>query len=322
MSSVFDCIVVGSGHAGSCAALSAVQSGCKRVLIVEKAPKEWAGGNGYFTAGAHRTVHDGLNDLLPIVGNVTKELASSIEIDPYKAEDFIGDIMRLSDNKSDEALVKEVVHNSRQTIQWLTDDVGVHFTLSFNRQAYYVNGKYRFWGGLALGVEDGGKGLIGTEHKALEDAGIEIWYGASASQLLTDAGSGAITGLRIVKEGKETALKSHAVILACGGFEASSLMRSTYLGEEWLRARVCFVSELELIAYIIKTQTRSVEPPLIPVTVLQLLKVLVLSYLETGAAAVVTARAGTQMRTLILEIVFSATSTQSPDIHSDLCLIA
>lgn len=45
---VYDCIVVGSGHAGSCAALSAVEHGCRpeRVLIVEKAPEEWVGGNG------------------------------------------------------------------------------------------------------------------------------------------------------------------------------------------------------------------------------------------------------------------------------------
>lgn len=45
---LYDCIVVGSGHAGSCAALSAVEHGCRpgRVLIVEKAPEEWVGGNG------------------------------------------------------------------------------------------------------------------------------------------------------------------------------------------------------------------------------------------------------------------------------------
>ena len=64
---VFDCIVVGSGHAGSCAALSAVQHGCKRVVVLEKAPQEWGAPNGFFTAGAMRTVHAGLDDVLPIV---------------------------------------------------------------------------------------------------------------------------------------------------------------------------------------------------------------------------------------------------------------
>lgn len=45
---IYDCILVGSGHAGSCTALSAVEHGCRpeRVLIIEKAPEEWVGGNG------------------------------------------------------------------------------------------------------------------------------------------------------------------------------------------------------------------------------------------------------------------------------------
>ena len=65
----WDVVVIGSGHAGSCAALSAVDHGAPapRVLILDKCPAEWAGGNGFFTAGAHRTVHGGLADLLPLV---------------------------------------------------------------------------------------------------------------------------------------------------------------------------------------------------------------------------------------------------------------
>ena len=64
-----DCIVVGSGHTGSCAALSASEPGCTKgkdsidcftrplirlhrppVLLVGKCLVEWVGGNGYFTA--------------------------------------------------------------------------------------------------------------------------------------------------------------------------------------------------------------------------------------------------------------------------------
>ncbi|KAH8114360.1 hypothetical protein DFH11DRAFT_1544100 [Phellopilus nigrolimitatus] len=47
----------------SCAALSAIQFGCNRVLIVEE---EWEGGNGFFTAGAHRAAHGGLKDLISL----------------------------------------------------------------------------------------------------------------------------------------------------------------------------------------------------------------------------------------------------------------
>ena len=65
----FDIVVVGAGNAGYSAAISAAESlgpgGGGRVLLIDKCPEEWAGGNSYFTAGAMRTVHDGLKDVLP-----------------------------------------------------------------------------------------------------------------------------------------------------------------------------------------------------------------------------------------------------------------
>ncbi len=76
---IYDCVVVGSGNAGFCAAHAAIENGCTKVLIVDKCPEAWAGGNGYFTAGALRTVHGGLQDLLPIVDNVTPEMTIAKE---------------------------------------------------------------------------------------------------------------------------------------------------------------------------------------------------------------------------------------------------
>ncbi|MGO4756817.1 FAD-dependent oxidoreductase, partial [Streptomyces sp. 2MCAF27] len=44
MTAPWDIIVVGGGNAGLCAAHSARQEGA-RVLVLEKAPRRWAGGN-------------------------------------------------------------------------------------------------------------------------------------------------------------------------------------------------------------------------------------------------------------------------------------
>jgi succinate dehydrogenase/fumarate reductase flavoprotein subunit len=232
----FDCIVVGGGHAGASAAISAVDAGCKDVLIVEKAPEEWVGGNGYFTAGAHRTIHAGLADLLPIVTNVTAEQAEKIDVASYTADDFIGDIMRLGENKPNAELVKTMVENSRDAVQWLAETVEIPFTLAFHRQAYDVNGRQKFWGGLALSVEDGGKGLIRADLRALQKRGVELWFSTPAVQLITM--SNTVTRVLVRKRGEEVLLTTSAVILACGGYESSRELRMKYLGPDWKHARV------------------------------------------------------------------------------------
>ena len=236
MTQTFDCIVVGGGHAGASAALSAVEAGCKNVLIIEKAPEQWVGGNGYFTAGAHRTVHTGLADLLPIVTNVTTEQAEKIDVAPYTADEFIGDIMRLGQNKPNAELVKTMVANSRDAVRWLAETVKIPFILAFHRQAYEVDGRQKFWGGLALSVQDGGKGLIGADLKALQERGVELWFDTPALKLITDGS--AVTGVVVRKSGQEVPLNASAIILACGGYESSRELRMKYLGPEWKHARV------------------------------------------------------------------------------------
>ncbi|KDQ62558.1 hypothetical protein JAAARDRAFT_122325 [Jaapia argillacea MUCL 33604] len=232
----YDCVVVGGGHAGSCAALSAAEYGCQRVLIIDKCPKDWSGGNGYFTAGAHRTVHDGLHDLLPIVNNVSPELASSIDMDPYTADQFTWDIMRLGESRSDPNLVKALVDGSRDAVRWLAEYVRVPFTFSFNRQAYEVNGRQKFWGGMVLSVQDGGKGLIAAHHKALERERIEVWYDSPAVELVMERGR--VVGVLVERQGEVIQISAGAVILACGGFESSPELRRKHLGDSWIRARV------------------------------------------------------------------------------------
>ncbi|GLB38252.1 putative FAD binding domain containing protein [Lyophyllum shimeji] len=234
---LFDCIVIGSGHAGSCAALSAVEHGCQRVLIIDKCPEEWVGGNGYFTAGAHRTVHGGLYDLLSIVKNrPSPEVLERIDMTPYTRENFASDIMRLGDGKSDPALVDALVDNSRDAVDWLAKYVGTPFTFSFNRQAYEVNGRQKFWGGMVLSVEDGGKGLIAAHQRALEKAGVMVWFDSPALSLVTKGDS--VSGVVVRKDGQEVELGARAVILAAGGFEASAELRERHLGAGWKLARV------------------------------------------------------------------------------------
>ncbi|KAL0960938.1 hypothetical protein HGRIS_005943 [Hohenbuehelia grisea] len=232
----YDCVVVGSGHAGSCAALSAIEHGCKRVLIVDKCPAEWVGGNGYFTAGAHRTVHGGLDDLQSVVRGLSPSEATKIDMTPYTAKDFTKDIMTLSKGQSHPDIVEAVVNGSRDAITWLTDTAGIPFVFSFNRQAYEINGRQRFWGGMVLSVEDGGKGLIAAHQKALQAAGVETWFNTPAVGLTLE--NGALSGVQIKKDGNPVTIQTSAVVLAAGGFESNRKLRAQHLGENWANVKV------------------------------------------------------------------------------------
>ncbi|PPQ89645.1 hypothetical protein CVT25_013832 [Psilocybe cyanescens] len=241
INSEYDCVVVGSGHAGSCAALSAIDSGCKKVLMVDKCPEVWKGGNGYFTAGAHRTVHAGLEDLMLLLA--TPLSASDIQrtdISAYTEDEFIEDIQRLASGRADENIVEAVVRNSRETLRWLRERVGIKFSLSFNRQAYEIDGRAKFWGGMALSVEEGGKGLMKAHQNALKEAGVEIWFEARTIELVLEdkANEAEIGGIIIRKCEENIRLKTRSVVLAAGGFEASPEKRAKHLGAEWLNARV------------------------------------------------------------------------------------
>lgn len=225
--------------------------------MVDKCPELWAGGNGYFTAGAHRTAHEGLADLLPLLAHgspsvqLTPAQIAAVNVGPYPAAAFAADIQRLGAGRSDPALVGSLVERSRDAVGWLADRVRVPFVLSFNRQAYEVDGRMQFWGGMALSVEDGGKGLIKAHRKALKEAGVDVWFEARAVEILTmdrihekdkehqstETGK-EVCGIAVEMGGQIVKLATPSVVLAAGGFEASREMRMKYLGEAWENARV------------------------------------------------------------------------------------
>ncbi|KAF7585929.1 hypothetical protein BBP40_009848 [Aspergillus hancockii] len=237
LSSYCDVLVVGGGNAGFCAAISAAQSGAKKVVIIDKCPEEWAGGNSYFTAGAFRTVHGGLEDLLPIVNNVDAATAQKIDLSPYTAADFTGDMERVTGKRTDRDLCQALIEDSNATIQWLAE-TGVRFQLSFNRQAYEVDGRIKFWGGLVLKTQNGGKGLIQSHLRTAQNLGIDVFFSTALVKLLADPYTQAITSAMVVHNGKQTQILTKAIILAAGGFEANPRMRAQFLGPHWDAALV------------------------------------------------------------------------------------
>jgi tricarballylate dehydrogenase len=231
----YDVVVVGGGNAAFSAAHAAREGG-GRVLVLEKAPREWIGGNSYFTAGAMRTTHGGLVDLQPILDDLSNEQATKTELPPYTAEEFLADMERVTKGHCDKKLTAVLVNESADTMRWLYEK-GLRFRLMYDRQSFEVDGKRRFWGGLVLGTVGGGKGLIEQHLAAAEKCGIEIRCGTPVVGLLRDEVE-AVTGVVCQGDNGEEKIEAGAVVLAGGGFESNAEMRAEHLGPDWRVAKV------------------------------------------------------------------------------------
>ncbi len=232
----YDVVVVGAGNAGLSAALSARETGA-RVLLLERAPEGWRGGNSHFTGGAFRFPYRGVDDVDPVVGGLSAAEREKVEVGQYTEEQFYEDVARVTEYRSDPELVGRLVERARPTMLWLHTRGGVRFALSYGRQAFLVDGRYRFWGGLIVEVVGAGADLIRAMFAACERAGVDIRYEARAQALEREAG-GPVTAVRASIAGRAHTFATRAVVLAAGGFEANPQMRAAYLGPDWDLAKV------------------------------------------------------------------------------------
>ena len=228
-----DILVVGAGNAAFCAALAARERGCS-VTVLERAPEEERGGNSRFTAGAFRFVHNGADDLRELMPDLTEQEIANSDFGTYTEEQFFDDLARVTEYRADPDLVELLVKRSRETLLW-TRSKGVRFIPMWGRQAFKIDGRFKFWGGIVLEAWGGGPGLSDTLFEAAKRNRIEVIYGARAVDLLYND---AVQGVRVRHEGKTVEIKSKATVLACGGFEANAEWRTRYLGTGWDVAKV------------------------------------------------------------------------------------
>jgi tricarballylate dehydrogenase len=232
---VYDVIVVGAGNAALSAALAAKEN-CESVLVVEKAPDYFRGGNTYFTGGIIRFAFNGIEDIKALIPDMSEVEENSIEVGKYTEDDYYDDMMRVTHGLSDPELAQILVSQAHPTMKWLQEN-GVRFVLSFGRQAFKDGDKYRFWGGLVVEAVGAGKGLSDQQFDVCERKGIEIRYSTQGVNLLQDD-SGRVSGLRVLgPEGFED-IAGNSVVLASGGFEANAEMRCRYIGPGWEMVKV------------------------------------------------------------------------------------
>jgi tricarballylate dehydrogenase len=228
-----DVLVVGKGNAALCVALSAREAGA-RVTMLEAASHEEAGGNSAFAGGVMRFAFDSVEELKRVTELSADEIATS-DFGTNTEDEYFDDLFRLTNYRTDPALSELLVKRSQDTMVWLRSQ-GVRFVPNFGRQSAIVNGKRRFFGRLPIEVSGGGAGLVASLDRAAEKAGIDIKYDTRAVALIYDGER--VSGVRAKQNGRIVEFPAHAVVLACGGFEANPEWRARYLGPGWELAKV------------------------------------------------------------------------------------
>ena len=231
----YDVVVVGAGNAALTAALAAASEGAK-VAILEKAPEHLRGGNSYFTGGLFRFAYNGIEDISELLPAITSDEKENIDVGSYKESEFYSDVMRVTEGLSDPSLLQTLTSKSFPTMLWMKDQ-GVPWILAYGRQAFEHEGKQRFWGGLIVEAVGGGKGLSDRLFELVERNEIEVFYQTSGTKLSVNQ-SGSVDGITVKSESGYEDISCKSVVLACGGFEANSEMRTRDLGPGWELAKV------------------------------------------------------------------------------------
>ncbi len=229
-----DVVVVGAGNAAFCAALAAREAGVS-VLVLERAPETENGGNSRFTAGAFRCVYDGVDDLKALMPDLTPDEIANTDFGTYTEGQFFDDMGRITEYRTDPDMCELLVTRSKDTMRWMQKK-GVRFIPIYGRQAYKIDGKFKFWGGLTVESWGGGPGLVDSLTNLAKKNGITTAYEAHALSLISD--DDGVKGVRVRHQGKTVEVRAKSVVLACGGFESNPEWRTRYLGPGWDLAKV------------------------------------------------------------------------------------
>jgi tricarballylate dehydrogenase len=229
-----DVVVIGAGNAAFCSALAAAESGVS-VLVLERAPEDESGGNSRFTAGAFRCVYDGVDDLRALMPDLSDEEIKNTDFGTYTEEQFFDDMGRVTEYRTDPDLCEILVTRSKETMRWMQSK-GIRFAPIYGRQAFKVDGKFKFWGGLTVESSGGGPGLVEGLTKVAKKTGISVAYETRVLSLIAD--DDGVRGVRVRHGGKSVDVAAKCVVLAAGGFQANAEWRTRYLGPGWDLAKI------------------------------------------------------------------------------------
>lgn len=226
----YDVIVVGAGNAALAAAVSAKENGAEKVVVLEKAPREMRGGNTHWSGAVLRFAFDDpreIGELLPGVEDTFENFYEGIT--PYTKDDFLGDLQRVTNGRTDPELSRLLVNNSKSTVLWMKETGKIKMEPAITLSAVKKDNVMVWARGLVVRAVHEGVGLSRSWFATAERMGIEIRYGSSAAELIVDDG-GRVSGVKVRDDEGMHTLRARAIVLGCGGFEANVQMRTQHIG--------------------------------------------------------------------------------------------
>jgi len=190
---VYDVAVLGGGNAALCAALAAADRGA-RVIVLERAPKVFRGGNSRHTRNL-RCMHAAPTEVLS---------------DSYSEDEFMTDLLRVTGGQTNETLARMVVRASADAPARLRQ-VGVRLQPSLRGTLQLGRTNAFFLGG--------GKALMNSYYAAATRRGIRVMYDADVVGIQIRDGRFESAIVRV--DGREMPVRAAAVVLAAGGFESN-----------------------------------------------------------------------------------------------------
>ncbi|MGQ4615554.1 FAD-dependent oxidoreductase [Nocardia sp. R7R-8] len=199
----FDVIVIGSGAAGLCAAVTAAESGAQSVLVVEAEAQP--GGSSRLAGGV-------------IMGSGSRlQRAAGIADEP---ENLVHEYLALNGWDVIAGPVRRWALRTGETIDWLAD----HSVRFFDRLIFGGDERQA----RSHCVDGGGQSLVDALYAAARGEGIEFAFGRRVDRL-------AVSGREVV--GVESAgetLTAAAVVTATGGFGAAPELLRRYFPSAWV----------------------------------------------------------------------------------------
>ncbi|HCL02778.1 MAG TPA: flavocytochrome c [Lachnoclostridium phytofermentans] len=199
-----DIVVIGAGGAGMSAAIQASMDGATNVVILEKMAQ--TGGNTTRATG-------GLN-----ASETKYQEADGIE---DSNELFIQDTMAGGKNLNNPLLVKTLVENSAEAVDWV-NEIGGDLSVVGMFGGASVKRIHRPSDTSAVGPM-----LVKTLNKQLEERNIPVLLETKAEKILVDE-AGKVIGVRATNSEGEFVIDCKAVVLATGGFGANQEMVVKY----------------------------------------------------------------------------------------------